>query len=237
MLKYFVSLTLVAGLASAAMVSTSVTCDGVTTIGTTFASCNDGRSSASASSPNPNPFGGIVGIVAQASAAGFPPGAPPTSASANASFSEDYVFTVFGGTGGGFFRPCFSSHGSGLNGPGGASFDGFFSPTDPPFAVCVGPSFTQGAFTFGVSQIIPLTMGVSVGLGPLSPNQPFQPLQGTFDIQLTGFEFFDATGNQLPNATFTLDAVPEPSLWSLLAVGLICLLPPLVRFSRCRRVG
>jgi hypothetical protein len=242
MFKCLLSLPLAVGLAPAAIVSTSVTCNDVTTIGTTSASCNDvGRSNASASSPNPFPFGGIVGIVAQAVAESFPPGSPPNSAEAHASFSEDYVFTVFGGTGGGFFRPCFSSHGTGATGPGVASFDGFGSPSDPPFSVCVGPSGpfpSPGAFTFGVSQIVPFTAGVSVILPPLPPQNDFRQ-QGEFDVQLIGFEFFDPAGNQLLNATFTLVAVPEPSSWLLLGVGLLCLLavPPLVRSRPPRRLG
>jgi len=48
MSKLVLSLTFAVGVASAATISTSATCDGMTTVGTTLAMCNDGRSAASA---------------------------------------------------------------------------------------------------------------------------------------------------------------------------------------------
>lgn len=48
MFKNVLSLTFAASLASAATISTSATCDGVTTVGTFSASCNDGHYMASA---------------------------------------------------------------------------------------------------------------------------------------------------------------------------------------------
>ena len=102
MFKYVLSLTFAVGLASAATISTTVNCDGVTTVGTFSASCNDGRFMAQASIG----ISGGLSISVDAGPVAGPMTLPSGSASAN--FFDDYVFTVTGGTGEGFFFPCFN---------------------------------------------------------------------------------------------------------------------------------
>jgi hypothetical protein len=207
MFRYVLSLTFAVGLASAATIITIATCDGVTTTGTTGASCDDGRSSAIAG-VGTNVFG--FGVSAQADAGGFNP-PPSQSAFASATFIDQYVFTVFGGTGGGFFSPCFNISGSGqgqfvqANDFGGS----------PPFIGCIDHT----AFTFGVSQIFSLDMVASITLPGPPPQQQGQ-VSVTF---LQAFSFLDSAGNPLSNITFTLVEVAEPAEWSLLSIGLIFL--------------
>lgn len=86
MFKLFLSLTFAVSLASAATISTSATCDGVTTVGVFSASCDDGRVVASASLQS----SGMPFISVSAGALGVPP--PLASASAVANFFDDYVF-------------------------------------------------------------------------------------------------------------------------------------------------
>ena len=207
MFRYFLSVTFAVCLATAAIISTSATCDGVTTTGTISASCNNGRSSASAGGDT----GGLLGpgIAVQAGTS-F-----PNSASASVSFFDQYVVTVSGGTGGGLFLPCFR----GDTGHGTLSVHGFVAgngfPFSGPFSGCFG---TSTAFTFGVSQIFSLSMVASL---VVSPPFGFIGQQGQAAISFIGLELFDPAQNFLPNASATLVAVPELQTWSLLCVGLM----------------
>jgi len=76
---------------------------------------------------------------------------PPFHAgSASASFLDDYVFTVFDGTGNGFFcAAIINGHSTGAS--AGISFGGALCPVSPPVA--------SKPFTFGVPQIISIGMG------------------------------------------------------------------------------
>jgi len=167
MFKLFLSLTFAVGFASAATISTSVTCDGVTTVGTFSASCNSIGSFANADVTAPSfvdMFSGLFQLGVAATAIGD---GPNESSSASANFSEDYVFTVSGGTGNGSFFPCFSGSG---NSSASQSFAGVsFGFTDAPAGVtnCFGnqPSGTPKPFTFGVSQIVSVGMQGSAASG------------------------------------------------------------------------
>jgi len=97
MVRYVLFFAFAVSFAPAATISTSATCDGVTTVGTVSASCNDGLFEAHASASQTSVFVD-AGFSSFMSSGG----------SATASFSADYVFTVNGGTGNGFFFPCFS---------------------------------------------------------------------------------------------------------------------------------
>jgi len=215
MLKYVLSLTLAVGLVPAATISTSATCDGVTTVGTTSASCGDSTAQALVQ---------ITGLSFEVSvqATIAPSAVPPSSASSSASFSGDYVFTMFGGTGEGFFYPCFEarspSHLGGVM--GGGSFDGVgFSFLETPFVTNCngGPDNFQNSkpFTYGVPQIVPFSMDATAVIN--APTFDFFAEQA--DESFIGFAFFDPAGNLLSNVTFTLVEVPEPSAASLLGIG------------------
>jgi hypothetical protein len=105
MFKYVLSLTFAAGVALAATISTSATCDGVTAVGTFSASCNHLTSQAQASLE----ISGTLSVFAEATTTDFGGGIDIGAAN----FSDDYVFTVFGGSGDGFFNPCFVGGGDG----------------------------------------------------------------------------------------------------------------------------
>jgi hypothetical protein len=224
MFRYVLALVFAVGFASAAIISTTATCDGVTTVGTTEAICNDGRSAASAFVAfGVPPFPGVpVGEVHVDVSNSVPGG----SGSATANFSEDAVFTVFGGTGNGIFWPCvsFSPHNSDRVGISfaGSGIVGLCPPPPTP------PPLGGRPFTFGVPRIVHLFA------------QGNLPTVTSLREETAGAELFlrftDGSGNLLPISTFSLVEVPEPSAWSLLGVGLMCLLtvPALGTFAiRC----
>jgi len=209
MFKYILSLTFAVTFATAATISTSVTCDGVTTVGTFSASCNDGHYMASA---DLLVSGGLSIGVHVSPSTEFPPG----TGSASANFFDDFVFTVNGGIGNGFFFPCFfgssdagTSVSMGLAGIGLSISDNFNVSNCglPPFFPAPKP------FTFGVPQIVQVGMTGS-GNFPL-------PREADASVGLDHILFFDPSGNQLSNVTYTLVEVPEPSSWSSLSIGLI----------------
>jgi hypothetical protein len=81
---------------------------------------------------------------------------------------------------------------------------------------CVGAILFEG-FTFGVPQIVPITMFANV-------SQPLRFAKGIVSESLDHILFFDPLRNPLSNATFTLVELPEPTTWSLLIVGSMFLL-------------
>lgn len=149
---------------------------------------------------------------------------PPGTGSASANFFDDFVFTVNGGIGNGFFFPCFSGSSDagtsvsiGLAGIG-LSISDLINISNcglPPFFPAPKP------FTFGVPQIVQVGM---TGSG----NLPLTREAGAA-VGLDHILFFDPSGNQLSNVTFTLVEVPEPSARSLLSIGLIFLLAVRIR--------
>jgi hypothetical protein len=206
MFRYILSLTFAVGFASAATIGTTATCDGVTTVGTFIARCDDGRYMAFASLSTPSfvdtrigPFPDFSVLVDVNQVGGL-----PGSGSASASFVDSYVFTIYGGTGNGSFCPFIdTSHGSGAL--AGMSFAGLGNPVD-----CTSQS---KPFTFGVPQIVSIGMVAQTsGVGESS---------GGASASLESILFFDPSRNPLSNVTFTLVEVPEPTAWSLLGVGLM----------------
>jgi hypothetical protein len=217
MFRYVLALTFAVNFATAATISTSATCDGVTTFGTTNAFCNDGRFMADASlgapsivsNPGPGTFG--VSVSAGPITLGF--------GSASARFSGDYVFTVNGGIGNGFFCPViFVFHSSG--GSAGMSFAGIEG-----FSCDVFSEYQP--FTFGVPQIVGIGMGGDAGSGSRTTDA---------SAFLDQIAFSDPAGNPLSNVTYTLASVdlPEPSTLSLLSVGLMFFVAARIRRMRFR---
>jgi hypothetical protein len=219
MFKYVLSLTFAVGFASAAIINTTATCDGVTTVGTFGASCNDGRMEAGAGIDAPL-FASDAqhfGVVVHAGESGFPPG----MSGASANFSGDYVFTVTGGIGNGFFFPIFFLYHNGAT--AGMSFAGISGdPCFPPpnIVSCSKP------FTFGVPQI------VAVGMG--GEASAFSSRAADASASLNQILFLDPAGNILSNATFTLVEVPEPRTWCLVGVGLMIFLAVPILGTRLR---
>jgi hypothetical protein len=218
MFKYVLCLTFAVGFASAAMISTAAQCDGTTILGTLSASCDHlGFEAHSSLEISPT-----FSVFSEASL--LPPNTPgDAGAVASANFSDDYVFTVFGGTGDGFFLPCFVGSSEGGTASATMSFDGLafeITPLGNPTNCVNFPFFPINLtkpFTFRVPQTVHITMS-----GGSRPGVP-PTFRGSASESLDHILFYDPAGNLLPNATFTLVEVPEPSAWSLLIIGLIFL--------------
>jgi hypothetical protein len=205
-------------LASAAIINTTATCDGRTITGTLSASCNDGNFAANAVISAPSLASSNTTLadflaIAHAGVIRFP---PFEVGEATASFSGDYVFTVMGGTGGGFVFPVtVLSEDSGLSGVTFAGVNGACNMLS-----CSAP------FTFGVPQIVNIDVSATA-FG-------FAERVGDAAASFQEIVFLDASGNQLSNVTFTLVSVPEPSTVWLLGVGLMCFLVVPISGSRPR---
>ena len=197
MFQYVLSITFAVGLATAATISTTATCDGVTTVGTSSAMCNDGSFFAAAS----------VSAFMVNVQAGQVTGLPGSSTgSASASFSGNFMFTVTGGSGNGFFYPCFFGSSDTFGSSAEMSFAGIaFSlfPSESPSTNCADPrslNFPSAKpFTFGVPQIVPIVNSGS------APGDPFHGTSaGETFLPFSEISFFDPSGNLLSNVTFTL---------------------------------
>jgi len=217
MFRSVLSLTFAVSFATAATITTSATCDGIVTTG----SCNDGR----------------VSAFARLDIRGFDevevnPIRFPSSGSASAHFSDDYVFTVSGGTGSGLFMPCFTasagfSSGSVVSVSMGFGGVGFGRNSFGTSGNCFGgpDPFFERPFTFGVPQIVNFNIDGFAS----SARSEIDALE-----TLTEIQFFDTAGHQLSNVTFTLvsTSIPETSTLSLLTVGLVFLVAVRIRGMR-----
>jgi hypothetical protein len=204
MFKYLLSLTFAVSFASAATISTQATCDGVTTFGTFSAICFGQHSMAEASL-------GYFGVTVSTTG----------PASASALFDDDYLFTIFGGTGNGFFFPCISGSAAGAKAEIGFGAVRFGTPGDThdfPVSNCRGNVILDGSpqpFTFAVPQIVEIQMTGSGSFG--------RPGGTDGGATLDGFLFFDASGNQVSTLPYALVSanLPEPSALYLLSIGLM----------------
>jgi hypothetical protein len=131
---------------------------------------------------------------------------------ASATFIDDYVLTVTGGTRSGIFAPCLFAGAVfiGTQTIGSASF-GSVSFSGYRVANCGFQGLPQPPtmflpFTFDIPQTFTISLYSSTG-------------EGVGRASLESFQFFNSPSNPLNNVHFTLVEVPEPSSWSLLAVG------------------
>jgi hypothetical protein len=121
MLKRLISLALALGCIKGATICTFASCRGFGSVsGTTSASCPGADAEIVA-----NPvYQDSVNIQANSGGSDIPHGDQGTFASAT--FIDDYILTVTGGTGQGFFVPCLSTIGEGFaDGTASASFGNF----------------------------------------------------------------------------------------------------------------
>jgi hypothetical protein len=229
MLRYVLSLTFAVSFAPAATISTTATCDGVTTVGTTSATCDDGqfRATATVSSTHASVF--------------VQPSSPIGSGEAFANFSADYVLTVFpfvpGTLGGGLFFPCFSGGGS-PNATAEGSFGGITVVLGEPSCPFVGT--LPQPFTFGVPQIVHYSIEARVMPFPA----PTLPGGGDANFSFNGILLSDLSSCATFGCShgfppipypYTLVEVSEPSALSLLVVGLMFFVVVAVGGRRCPR--
>ena len=142
------------------------------------------------------------------------------ASSAFASYSTVVAITVTGGTGMGYlvplnfvgdpgnpFHPGNVGGSFGVAAPSGAPCYSFVPPNGPPLPGCT-------TFTFGQTNLYPLTLSVGAG----APATAFAHFGD-------GFQFWDAQGNVLTNVQYTLTglALPEPASLSLVLLGLLTL--------------
>jgi len=231
MFKYISCLVFAVSCASARTMSVQVSCgDGVTTSAQS-ASCLDTSGFAFAGLDGGDlVFNDSFGFSVLVDA-GY-------ATSASATFADDYVFTVTGGTGAGFFVPCMEAStddfrvpsqahvGFGIAGLG----SGPFGQPNLILSTCLGGNQpgTQIPFVFGVPQTFTATASGSAGGG-------LPGGEGDSQAGFRGFQFFDTSGNQLTSVHFTLvsTSIPEPSAASLLGVGLMFILALVIRGMRC----
>jgi hypothetical protein len=220
-LRSLLFFTLTTGCIAAATITTQVNCDGVVYNALT---CSDSQTGASVSIAVDAQYVDSIGmgISADGFADPFPP--PFVGYSAEASFQDDYLFTVTGGSGSGMIRPCISAFSdnyrglgdagigfgnAGLEGPGGQA-----NSSDS----CEGAYIDEIPFTFGIPQVVTVDMSASVQIEET-------PSETDDSAYLYGLQFFDDSGNQLSNVHFSLvsTTVPEPGMWFPLLVVLLLL--------------
>jgi hypothetical protein len=236
MFKLVFSLAVTVSCASAGLIaSAQASCGGMRDTGTTFASCSYSYNIDQVHSGFLTVIAsglineqGNIGGSADASAFG-----DRGTGFAGVSLSEDFILTVTGGSGDGFFVGCFSGFADpGIGGAmvfvngsfGGSGGESSFGPLD----TC-GSQFNflrdREPFTFGVSQI--LTAALGAGVSQLFTARPDSADARVHWGSANGdlFLVFDTAGNPI-NASFTLVPVPapEPSSWSLLGIGMLFLL-------------
>jgi hypothetical protein len=227
MFRSFLFSTLGATCALAATISTQVNCNGEAATGTLAASCSNAVSGASATIRENSLYQDSVEFSVEmiGATSAFPEAFATFSASAT--FQDDYLLRVTGGSGAGFIMPCISTSEDDFRGSGSASITfgntglgTTGSPRYGPQASCErAPTIPLVPFTFGVPQII----GVSMGGTAQARTTPSLVDDLAF---LNVLQFFDSAGNQLTNVHFTLisTSVPEPGTLALLSSGLFFVL-------------
>ena len=221
--KLLICLILVAGSASAAILSTQASCDGVVVNGTNSAQCGSPTSA--------SPFAAATASPNFASAGASSPFGSGHGANASAMVTEDLALTVTSGSTGGFFIACISANRDVASAAATAIF--------------TGPSFTaqQVATGFGGSRIVDLetcenpfgppvtvtparfTLGVPIRAELLLTAQAGGvPISAGALASFKGFEFFDGSMNPLSAVTYSLVEVPEPAEVFSLMSGLVALL-------------
>jgi hypothetical protein len=243
MFKFVIGILLGIGCAAAATVSLGANCgfDSSSQGGPTFSSCASPGQSASATVDAQLFYQDTLGGGTYSSGS---PGVttsvePPnchfpctTAAVTNASFADDYVLTVTGGVGQGFFEPCMFAGGFGFGTEAQLASASFGEFTLTFAGSCAVPlpdipliQTLRTPFTFGVPQTFTVSLSIQFEDG------------GTEYADLWGFHFFDTFGRPITNAHFTLVSVdlPEPSTLSLLSIGLVFLLAVGIRGMRFRQ--
>jgi len=219
--KFPICLILVVSSASAAILSTQASCDGIVVNGTNSAQCG--------SPSNGSPFASATAGPNFASADASSPFGH--GANASAMVTEDLVLTVTSGLTEGFFIACLSA--------------GRDVSSAAATAIFTGPGFAaqQVATGFGGQRIVDLetcenSFGMPVSVTPasftlgvpirtellLTAQAGGVPISAGASASFSGFEFFDGSMNRVSDVTFSLVEVPEPAEVFSLISGLVALL-------------
>lgn len=204
-------------IAAGTVESASVTCEGVVYQGTDSASC----SAADLSGP-PLPPQDYYSVSAEANT-GLAE-ATGMNGGASASFTADFVLTVTGGSGDGFFDPELGAQAT--SGFGASSARALVVDLLGNGCIATSSSWMCGPipllpFVFGVPDILTLTLNAYA-------------LDGWAWAGYGPFEFFDSNGQPLSGVSYTfvpVGPVPEPG--TLLLTAAVCVV--LRVFDRRRR--
>lgn len=218
-------LMLAIGTASASTIAT-VNCDGSILSDANFAMCTvfpGGQAHVSASAAVAS-----FDVSAQAAASDF-----PHFAIAEARQSGTYLFTVTGGTGGGFFLPCVSAAAYD-GGEADARFGNYGSPvgTRRGADLCTYEDLSSATpFTYGEGQPFTISLYAHAQSGQCFYGPCSSANAGFGYAYFPLFEFWDSQGNRT-NASFTLVEIPEPYTFALSGVALAALALAALRSRR-----
>ncbi|HEV2688655.1 MAG TPA: hypothetical protein VGV35_08880 [Bryobacteraceae bacterium] len=213
-------LVLALGSASASTIAT-VSCDGNTASDPTMAQCtgmNGQFPDANAMAQAGMPYG-FLGVDVNASAGGS------GTATANATLSGTYLFTVTGGTGGGFFLPCIGAYED--FGNSSASFTGYsvFGTGGAGNNICSFEGLASATpFAYGVGQQVVISMDASSGTAGYWQHPSYgTALLGDIGNITVPFLFWDSNGQPLSNVSFSLTEIPEPGSFAALSIAFLML--------------
>ena len=154
------------------------------------------------------------------------------SASASASFTEDYVFTVWGGAGDGFAEPLLMVQGGnqGSDSAGASASLGWCELSQGGSGRPQQCPWASIPFEYNVPQILTLSLSADAGAYPYQNGVDY----GTAEED--GFAFFDTSGNPLGAIPYSFDPAPAPEPGTLpLLTGMACAAIIAVKRLRQRR--
>ena len=158
------------------------------------------------------------------------PGNGGASASASASFTEDYVFTVWGVSGDGFAEPLLAAQG-GNQGSDWASASASLGGCELSQGGSGRPQQCPWAsipFEYNVPQILTLSLSADASASVFGDD--FSAAEED------GFAFFDTSGNLLSGVPYSFDPAPAPEPGTLpLLTGMACAAIIAVKRRRQRR--
>ena len=197
---------------SASTISMSAQCVFLpTTYGPDSASCGDTYETASATVQGFN-------VAASAWAAASTPNLPGYASNATVWFTEDLVFTFFGGTGEGFAQPDLAlSIVEQIGSAGGATASLGGCLVQYPGYNCPWDSFQ---FDFGVPETLTLSLYASA----TTFGEPYEAAGASGEAAYNGFlGFYDVNGIPLSGVTYEIGPVgqssPEPGTFLLTAMA------------------
>ncbi len=207
-----------------------VTCNGMNYFGYDSVSC--GSFLTAFADAETSPSGGVSVDVGAA---------PGYSSSASASFTEDYVLTMTGGSGAAFAEPSMGAYGGAFDNDFRAA--GYATVSNSSGYGCYVEGFKITTtncndrslpFVFNTPQTI--TVSEEAGGSAIGADGVFgYEFSGAWGPEIGGFAFFNAQGQRLDGVSYTLvpGVVPEPGTLPLAGGGIAC--AALIALRRRRR--